>query len=60
MQCAIFHMSSPHAMYMYMLGVYNTSGICNEESSLYVEWSKSSNGEVVTAYQLLLWEERTF
>ena len=35
-------------MYMYMLGVYNTSGICNEESSLYVEWSKSSNGEVVT------------
>ena len=46
-------------MYMYMQGVYNTSDICNEESSLYVKWSKSSNGEVVTAYQLLLWEERT-
>ena len=40
-------------MYMYMLGVYNTNCICNEGSSLYVEGSKSSHGEVVTTGSLI-------
>ena len=37
-----------------MLGVYNISGICNEESSLYVKWYKSNNGEVMTIQSLLV------
>ena len=43
-------MSSPCHVHVHA-GVYNTNCICNEESSLYVAWSKSSNGEVVTTFK---------